>query len=38
MVKVIDEYLGLTFTDYLSMVKSEGRWVIVNKAFYVHPR
>jgi hypothetical protein len=36
VVKVIDDYLGSRFTDYLTMVKTEGRWVIVNKAFYVH--
>ncbi|MGH6894504.1 MAG: nuclear transport factor 2 family protein [Dongiaceae bacterium] len=26
----------MRFTDYLTMVKHEDRWVIVNKAFYVH--
>ena len=36
VVKVIDDYLGSRFTDYLTMVKTEGRWVIVNKVFYVH--
>lgn len=36
IVKVIDDYLGSRFTDYLTMVKADGRWVIVNKAFYVH--
>ncbi len=36
VVKLIDDYLGIRFTDYLTMVKTEGRWVIVNKAFYVH--
>lgn len=36
MVKVIDDYLGSRFTDYLTMVKTDGRWVIVNKALYVH--
>ena len=36
VVKVIDDYLGARFTDYLTMVKHEDRWVIVNKAFYVH--
>jgi hypothetical protein len=37
VVKLIDDYLGVRFTDYLTMVMTEGRWVIVNKAFYVHP-
>ncbi|WP_119302552.1 nuclear transport factor 2 family protein [Dongia deserti] len=36
VVKLTDDYLGVRFTDYLTMVKTEGRWVIVNKAFYVH--
>jgi hypothetical protein len=36
MIKVIDDYLGSRFTDYLTMVKTEGRWLIVNKVFYVH--
>jgi hypothetical protein len=36
VVKLIDDYLGIRFTDYLTMVKTKGRWVIVNKAFYVH--
>lgn len=36
VVKLIDDYLGARFTDYLTIVKTEGRWVIVNKAFYVH--
>jgi hypothetical protein len=37
VVKVIDDYLGMRFTDYLTMVRTDDRWVIVNKAFYVHP-
>lgn len=36
VVKLIDDYLGIRFTDYLTMVKTEGRWIIVSKAFYVH--
>ena len=36
VVKLIDDYLGIRFTDYLTMVKTEGRWIIINKAFYVH--
>ena len=36
VVKVIDEYLGSKITDYLTMLKTDGRWVIVNKVFYVH--
>lgn len=33
-VKVRDLYMGLRFTDYLNMVKVEGRWQIVNKTFH----
>lgn len=36
MVKLTDDYHGQRFTDYLSMLLVDGRWVIVNKAFYVH--
>ena len=35
-VKVTNEYLGTTYTDYLTMLKHEGRWRIVNKVFYDH--
>jgi hypothetical protein len=37
MVKVVDDYLGMRFTDYLTMAEDKGRWSIVNKAFFVHP-
>ena len=33
-VKVVDLYLGLRFTDYLSLAKVDDRWVIVNKTFH----
>ncbi len=36
-VKVVDDYLGMRFTDYLTLLQHEGRWSIINKAFYVHP-
>lgn len=32
-VKVADEYLGYRYTDYLSMIKMDGLWVIVCKAY-----
>ena len=35
-VKVTDEFAGMRFTDYLSMVKVEGRWIIVNKVYHLH--
>lgn len=36
-VDVIDDYLGIRFTDWLSLLHHDGRWVIVNKLFYAHP-
>jgi hypothetical protein len=38
MVKVKDFYLGLWFTDYLSLVKIEDQWLIVNKIFHHQPQ
>ena len=38
MVKVEDLYLGFRFTDYLSLLKIDGEWVIVNKTFYHEPK
>ena len=37
-VKVKDWYLGLWFTDYLSLLKIEDKWVIVNKIFHHEPK
>jgi hypothetical protein len=38
MVKVKDLYLGLWFTEYLSLVKIEDQWLIVNKIFHHEPK
>jgi hypothetical protein len=35
-VKVSDDFAGMRFTDYLSMLKIDGRWTIVNKLYYLH--
>lgn len=35
-LKVVDELGGLRFTDYLSLLKIDGRWVIVNKIYHLH--
>ncbi|MND84339.1 putative lumazine-binding protein [compost metagenome] len=35
-VKVVDEFAGMRFSDYLSLLKVEGRWVIVNKVYHLH--
>jgi hypothetical protein len=37
VVKIVDDWLGERFTDYLTMLKHDGKWSIVNKAFTVHP-
>ena len=34
LVKLVDDYLGSRFTDYVTMIKQEGRWAIAHKAFY----
>ncbi len=36
-VKVADLYQGLRYTDYLTMIERDGRWVIVSKAFHHEP-
>ena len=34
VVKVEDLYLGLRFTDYLSLLRIDNNWVIVNKVYH----
>jgi len=38
VVKVELDYPGALIYDYMSMLKIEGRWQIINKTFVVHPR
>jgi hypothetical protein len=38
VAKVADLYLGLRFTDYLSMLNIDGNWMIVNKTFHHEPK
>lgn len=38
VVRVELDYPSALITDYMSMLKVEGRWVIVNKTFHVAPR
>ena len=33
--KIILDYPGARFTDYMTLLKIDGEWKIVNKAFYV---
>ena len=35
VAKVRDDYLGMTFMDTLSFLKTAGRWSIYNKLFHV---
>ncbi|ESR22444.1 nuclear transport factor 2 family protein [Lutibaculum baratangense] len=35
-VKLEDDYLGNRFTDYLTLMKDDGRWLIVNKVYHHH--
>jgi hypothetical protein len=35
-VRVIDEFAGMRFSDYLSLLKIDGRWTIVNKLYHLH--
>jgi len=32
-VKIVDGYLGYRYTEYLSTIKIDDQWVIVNKAY-----
>jgi hypothetical protein len=38
IVKVTLDYPKVVFTDYMSMLKIDGQWKIVNKTFYANPR
>ena len=33
----LDNWTGHKFTDMFTLLKSDGRWQIVNKVFYLHP-
>ena len=36
VAKVTDACFGTTFTDYLTLIKHDGQWQIVMKAFFDH--
>ena len=38
VVKLTLDYPSVVFTDYMSMLKIEGHWKIVNKTFHSKPR
>ena len=36
IAKVSDECFGSRWTDYLTLIKHDGRWLIIMKAFFEH--
>lgn len=36
--KIVLDYPTVTFTDYMSLLKVDGEWKIVNKVFYAEPK
>ncbi|HEX8636521.1 MAG TPA: nuclear transport factor 2 family protein [Pyrinomonadaceae bacterium] len=36
--KIILDYPTVRFTDYMSLLKIDGEWKIVNKTFYAEPK
>jgi hypothetical protein len=38
VVKLTLDYPSVVFTDYMSMLKIDGQWKIVNKTFHARPR
>jgi hypothetical protein len=37
-VKVVLDYPAVKFTDYMSLLKIDGEWKIINKTFYAEPK
>lgn len=38
VAKVVLEYPGVTFTDYMTLLEIDGAWKIINKTFSAAPR
>lgn len=38
VAKVVLDYPQVKFTDYMSLLKMDGQWRIVNKTFYAEPK
>ena len=38
VAKVVLDYPAVRFTDYMSLLKIDGEWRIVNKTFYAEPK
>lgn len=38
VAKIVLDYPGVKFVDYMSLLKIDGEWKIVNKSFYAEPK
>jgi len=38
VAKIVLDYPQVKFTDYMSLLKIDGEWKIVNKSFYAEPK
>ncbi|MEW6733936.1 MAG: nuclear transport factor 2 family protein [Acidobacteriota bacterium] len=38
MAKIVLDYPQVKFTDYMSLLKIDGEWKIINKTFYAEPK
>ncbi|MDQ3063478.1 MAG: nuclear transport factor 2 family protein [Acidobacteriota bacterium] len=38
IAKIILDYPTVKFVDYMSLLKTDGEWKIVNKSFYAEPK
>ena len=38
IAKVVLDYPQVKFTDYMSLLKVDGTWMIVNKTFHAEPK
>ncbi len=38
VAKVVNHFLGTWYTDYLSLLRTNGQWQIVNKIYHAHPK
>lgn len=37
VAKIVDDFRGRTYTDYLSLIREGASWKIVGKLFWAHP-
>lgn len=37
IAKIVDDFRGRTYTDYLSLIREGSEWKIVTKLFWAHP-